>query len=62
MLWFGAMESLPLFKFCDLTAGWLQEDCYKVAVEPPLLPLNRETIVPVSAICNDEACGDVHST
>ena len=43
----------------DLTAGWLQEVCYNIAVEPPLLPLNAETIVPVSAIRNDEACADV---
>ena len=46
----------------DLTAGWLQEVCYNVAVEPPFLPLNGETIVPVSAIRNDEAHADVHAT
>ena len=39
----------------DLTAGWLQEVCYNVAVEPPLSPLNGETIAPVSAIRSDEA-------
>ena len=46
----------------DLTAGWLQEVCYNVAVEPPLLPLNGETIAPVSAIHNDEAHADVRAT
>ena len=46
----------------DLTAGWLQEVCYNVAVEPPLLPLNGETITPVSAIRNDEARADVRAT
>ena len=34
----------------------------RVAVEPPLLLLNGETIAPVSAICNDETRADVHVT
>ena len=42
--------------------GWLQEVCYNFAVEPPLLPLNGETIVPVSAIRNVEPRADVHAT
>ena len=53
------METLLLF---NLTAGWLQEVCYNVAVEPPLLPLNGETTALVSAIHNDEARADVHAT
>ena len=31
-------------------------------MEPPLLPLNGETIAPVSAICNDEARANVRVT
>jgi len=46
----------------DLTAGLLQEVCHDVQVEPPLLPLNGETISPVSAICSDEARADVSSS
>ena len=46
----------------DLTAGWLQEVSYSAAMEPPLLPLNGETIVAVSAIRNDETHADVHVT
>ena len=46
-----------------MTAGWLQEVCYNVAMEPPLLPLNGETIAPVAAaVCNDEAHADVRVT
>ena len=47
---------------CDFTAGWLQVVCYNVAMEPPLLPLNGETIAPVSFIRNDEAHADVRAT
>ena len=31
-------------------------------MEPPLLPLNGETIAPVSAICNDETRANVRVT
>ena len=46
----------------DLTVGWLQEVCCNVAVELPLLPLNGETIAPVSANRTDEARADVRAT
>ena len=42
--------------------GLLQEVCCNVTVEPSLLPLNGETIAPVSANCTDEACADVWAT
>ena len=45
-----------------MTAGLLQEVCCNVAVEPPLLPLNGETIAPVSANRTDEARADVQVT
>ena len=46
----------------DLTAGWLQEVCCNVAVEPPLLLLSGETIAPISANRTDEARADVRAT
>ena len=38
----------------DLTATWLREVCYDVAVEPPLQPLTGEAIVPTSANRRDD--------
>jgi len=40
----------------------VQEVCYNIAVESPLLPLSGETIVPASMISSDGACADVRAT
>ena len=45
----------------DLTAGWLQEVCHDVTIEPPLQPLTGESITPGSANCNDDARADIHA-
>ena len=46
----------------DLTAGLLQEVCHDVQVEPPLLPLDGETITRAFAIRSNEARADVRAT
>ena len=58
----GGLTSLRHNELCDLTADWLKEVCHNVAVEPPLLLLDREAIAPASANWGDEACADVHAT
>ena len=45
----------------DLTAGWLQEVCHDIAVEPPLQPLSGESIFPTTAIHGDDARADIHA-
>ena len=45
----------------DLTAGWLQEVCHDVAIEPPLQPLTGESITPASANRSEDARADVHA-
>ena len=42
-----------------MTASWLHEVCHDVAVEPPLQPLNDETLVPASANRRDHAWADI---
>jgi len=42
----GGLTFIHHNELCDLMATWL----HNVAVEPPLLPLNGEAIVPASAI------------
>ena len=44
----------------DLTAGWLQEVCHDVTIEPPLIPLTRESITPSSA-CRDNTRANIHA-
>jgi len=58
----GGLTFIRHNELCDLTATWLQEVCHNVPVEPPLLPLNEETIAPAPAISSDEARADVHAT
>ena len=48
-------------KLSDLTASWLHEVCHNVAIEPPLQPLNGETVVPASANCKDDVWADIHA-
>jgi len=58
----GGLTFICHNELCDLTAAWLQEVCCNVAVEPPLFPLNGETIASVSANRTDEAHADVRAT
>ena len=55
----GGLTFLRHNELCDLTADWLKEVCHNVAVEPPLLLLDGEAIVPN---WSDEARADVHAT
>ena len=55
----GGLTFLCHNELCDLTADWLKEVCHNVAVEPPLLLLDGEAIVPN---WSDEARADVHAT
>ena len=45
----------------DLAASWLQEVCHDVAVEPPLQPLNGESLTPNLAVRGDDAWADIHA-
>ena len=45
----------------DLTASWLHEVYRDMAIEPPLQPLNGETVVPASANHRDDAWADNYS-
>ena len=58
----GGLTFLRHNELRDLTADWLKEVCHNVAVEPPLLSLDGETIAPASANRSDEARADVHAT
>ena len=45
----------------DLTAGWLQEVCHNVTIEPPLLPIIGESITPSLANRRNNARADIHA-
>ena len=43
----------------DLTADWLSEVCYDVAIEPPLQQLTGEIIIPLTVNRQDKASADI---
>ena len=47
--------------FIHNTAGWLQEVCHDVTIEPPLIPLTGESITPSSANHRDNARAGIHA-
>ena len=59
----GVLTFIHHNELCDLTAGWLQEVCHDVTIEPPLLPLIGESITPSSESANhrDNARADIHA-
>ena len=58
---YGGLTFIHHNKLRDLTASWLQEVCHDVAVESPLQPLNGESLIPNSAVRDDDARVDIHA-
>jgi len=44
----------------DVTAELFSTVCNNVAIEPPLQPLSGESLIPMSANCQDDARADIH--
>ena len=57
----GGLTFIRYNELRDLTASWLQEVCHDVAVEPPLQPLNGESLTVNSAVRGDDARADIHA-
>ena len=58
----GGLTFIHHNELCDLTAGWLQDVCHDVAIQPPLIPLiTGESIIPCSANRRDNARADIHA-
>jgi len=46
----------------DVTAELLSTVCNNVAIEPPLQLLSGESLIPMSANCQDDARADIHAS